>query len=104
MLRTISPNRVGSARSARAEPEEKFPEGVPGPFSWAPAGYRPDAGLLGGPLFQGRARTQLWPPDNHDIKMQAHRNLPGRGFSQTHHPKAAGRVEPQEKHDFCSRH
>lgn len=57
MLRTISPNRVGSAHSARAEPGEKFPEGVPGLLSWAPAGCRPDAGLLGGPLFQGWART-----------------------------------------------
>lgn len=89
-------------------PEQSLKRSFQRVFQARSAGLLQAAGQMlgswGGPLFQGRARTQLWPPDNHDIKMQAHRNLPGRGFSQTHHPKAAGRVEPQEKHDFCSRH
>lgn len=46
-----------------------------------------------GVLCGGRAGTRLWPSDKDDIKMQAPRKLPGRGFSQTQRPGAAAGAE-----------
>lgn len=103
-LTTISPNGWGGP----AVPEQSLARSFHRVFQARSAGLPQAAGQMlgswgvlsaeGGP---GHSSGCL---NNHDIKMQAPRNLPGRGFSQTHRPRATGGVELQDTGDSYSGH